>query len=189
MRNKAWLALVLLLSGCGGGAGPVKRVTVGGHVFDVPKANLVEDRLPFLPEGKSEQLYVVLDPAADPAREVSVIVGTMASMCSFQTPPVVDQVPQACAVARGAAPQPTPGRLTKAPRFPGSTKEWDYTGEDGHVAVSCSGEPGRPGLCNATYAWRDLVWDASFDETQVARLEEVRAEIARKLDEWSARKG
>lgn len=184
MQARAWLALALLLSACGGAA--MKRVTVGGHAFDVPEAHLVEDRLPFLPADAGEGLYVLLDPDAPPEARVSVIVSPAADACRFNAPPVVDQLPRACAVARGEAPQPSPGRLTKTPRFPGSVRQFDYKGEDGGVAVACAAREGGGGSCTAIYAWRDLIWDASFDEAQVPRLEAIRAEVAKRLDEWSA---
>ncbi len=178
------LAAAILLSGCAEPA--MTPIKIGSHEFSVPEEYLVKERLFYLPKEEGEGLYFALDPKIPDKDQVLVILGTVQKFCSFNTPPVIDQVPRACAVARGQSPQPRPGKLMKAPRFPGNDTHYDYKGQDGGVAVSCSGEPGQSGSCSATFAWRDLVWDAAFDEQWVPRLDELRAEVAKRLDEWSA---
>ncbi len=163
------------------------EIRLGGHHFSVPDKYMVTDELAFLPKSESESFYIALDPQLPEKDQVLVIVGTIRKFCNFNNPPVIDQVPRACAVAKGQAPQPKTGKLTKVIRSTGATvSRYDYKGEDGGVAVSCTGEPGQSGSCSATFAWRDLVWDAAFDEQWVPRLDELRAEVAKRLDEWSA---
>jgi hypothetical protein len=184
MREWALLGFAIALPGCG--EHKVTPVNVGSHNFGVPEGYLVKERLLSLPKEEIEGLYFTPDPTIPEKEQVLVIVDTIQKFCTFNNPPVIDQVPRACAVARGQAAQPHPGKLRKAPRFPGNEVHYDYKGEDGAVAVSCSAEPGQSGSCSATFAWRDLVWDAMFDEQWVPRLDELRAEVARRLDEWSA---
>lgn len=185
MGMRTCLALVLLIAGCSGGA--MTEVKLGNHRFRVPDEYMVKNDVAFLPEGDADSLYIALDPRLPDRDQVLVIVGTTGKFCTFNTPPVIDQVPRACAVAKGQAPQPRTGRLTKVARSAGATvSRYVYKGEDGGVAVSCSSEEGRSGSCSATFAWRDLVWDATFDEQWVPRLDELRATVAKRLDEWSA---
>lgn len=171
------LCLLLLLAACGGAA--MTRVQVGSHVFAVPEANL-------LPTGGGA-LNAVLDPAAPLPEQVSILVQAVPDVCDPATPPVIDQLPRACAVARGAAPQPQPGRLTRRQRHADDPTQYDYVGEDGGVAVSCNGERPGAGSCGVIYAWRDLVWSANFREADVPRLEAIRGEVARLLDDWSGK--
>ncbi len=184
MGMRTCLALALFLSGCSGAA--MTEVKLGGHQFRVPDEHIVKEDVAFLPKGEADSMYVALDPRLPEKDQVLVIVGTTDKFCNFNAPPVIDQVPRACAVAKGRAPQPRTGRLTKVARSAGATvSRYVYKGEDGGVAVSCSSEEGRSGSCSATFAWRDLVWDATFDEQWVPRLDELRATVARRLDEWS----
>jgi hypothetical protein len=185
MRTATWWALALLVAGCSGAA--MTDVTLGGHHFRVPDEYRVKQDVAFLPDEDADSLYIALDPNLPEKDQVLVIVGTIAKFCNFANPPVIDQVPRACAVAKGQAQQPKTGQLTKVARSKGATvSRYVYKGADGGVAVSCSSEDGQSGSCSATFAWRDLVWDATFDEQWVPRLDELRAEVAKRLDEWSA---
>ncbi|WP_344693539.1 hypothetical protein [Sphingomonas cynarae] len=184
MRAATGWLLALLAAGCSGAA--MKQEKVGGHVFNLPEQALEEENVFFLPKDDYDGLYFVLGSETAPAEQVRVILGTTEKFCNFNTPPVIDQVPRACAVARGQAPQPKTGRLTRVARSAGATvNRYVYKGEDGGVAVSCRSEDGQSGTCSATFAWRDLVWDATFDEQWVPKLDELRAEVAKRLDEWS----
>ncbi|SFS09800.1 hypothetical protein SAMN05192580_3329 [Sphingomonas jatrophae] len=160
----------------------MKPVQVGSHRFEVPDEHV-------LPASGPGALSAVLNPQAPLQEQTSILVQAVADVCNPGTPPVIDQLPRACAVARGQAEQPQPGRLTRKLRFPDDPTQYDYHGEDGGVAVSCSGDTPGAGSCGAIYAWRDLIWSARFREADVPRLEEIRADVARKLDQWSVKEG
>lgn len=183
-RKRVWLALAAaaLVAGCG--RTDVKRVEVGGHVFGVPEANLMPDRLPFLPASPDASLTALLNPEAPPPERLTVLVEPVAAACKPGAT-LSERLRRACAVAQGHAPQPVPGRLTRRPRFPDDPTQYDYLGEDGGVALSCNASEGGGGSCGMIHAWRDLVWSVDIRESEVPRAEEIRAEIMRRLDEWA----
>jgi len=160
------------------------RKTVGTTSFEVPDDRVVSFDVAYLPASQNDGLAFRLNPGAPRPEEILVLVEPADDVCRRAATAVVDMVPRACAVARGEAkPQPI-GTLTKASRSPGISSQWEYRGQDGGVVAACS-RSSRGGSCDASFAWRDLVYSISFDDDQIGKLAELKAQTDQLLDEWS----
>ncbi len=172
--------------------------SVAGHQFEVPKDHLFSARIAWLPAPKSDSFTFLFEPNPDPDRipRHSVLVQPLKGLCNGSQSEIMR-------VACGAE-RPLVDASPEYERRPNELGSWssdlfivqrDARNEPvrrQQVAYCQLFEPNpaRPkpmNLCTTLWGYKGMLLQLDFEETEVNRLQEMKAQAMRMLDSWEVR--
>jgi hypothetical protein len=185
----AGLLAVTLLSSCSGGS--MVSQTVGGHRFKVPKKNLVDATIPWLPMSQSDALKFVVNPEAPVQRQWLVTVEPATTSCRPSGTLRLSQLDQVCAKGAGGGVGSNTQRGLQKVHPDGDATQWEYhlkpqNGDNAEqVVASCYAlSAGGRGLCTALSRYDDLIVSTRFEESDVYNLTQIQFTTKGLLSGW-----
>lgn len=167
-----------------------KTINVDGHSFKVPSENLIEERIPWLPQSKEKGLLFVVNPNEPVQDRISVLIESSGVTCPSNRDLGSTPLASACQAAeRGESAFAGQGyQPRKVFRYPGDPTQWEYRTGDGRgqgtVVATCSAMSDGNGLCHSLNAYGDLIYSVGFRDSEIVRLPEIWARVDELLLSW-----
>jgi hypothetical protein len=175
--------------------GETARQRVAGHQFDVPKSYVFDARIPWLPAPENDSFVFLLEPSPDPNQipKHRILVEPLAGRCPGGVSHLMDVV---CGKAKELV-----GSNPKFERRQNDLGSWasdlfvvyrdDRTGQSVRQQVaSCQlfePNPVKPkpsNLCTTVWAYRGMLLQFSFDETEADQMPRMKTTAMALLDRW-----
>ena len=180
MSNISTRLFGLLLLVCAGCSAPdTVSWAIQGKRFNIPRENVVDAGVSFLPASQ-DALRFVINPSA-PLREQHMVSIDPSATC----PPFDGSEPRnpRCKVTPTLLSQLERAKLIRA----GDEFTWQYrSAETGRVVASCSAAEGD-GLCNHYGLYEGIPYRIGFRDSQLPRLVSLRRTTEALMREWQAK--
>lgn len=185
------ILLLLLLSGCT--PGNIRKVSIDGHEFQVPKKNLA--RTSWLHIGRNNGFLFVINPDAPLPRQISVLVQPIAAVCYPQNPPANNELATTCEAAKKGAKTEAWSDNFKLEKVVANKGDpwWIYRLKEpgmenpGKIIASCSAMASGDGLCYSLNNYHNLIYNIGLNESELVHLPEIRKMIDQQLSSWEKR--
>lgn len=171
------------------------RQSVAGHRFDVPKNRVFDNRIPWLPAPESDSFVFLFEPNPDPKHipKHRVLVEPLAGRCPGGVSHLMDVV---CGKAKELV-----GSNPKFERRANKMGSWSsdlfvvYVDERTNQPVrqlvaTCQlfgPNPVKPkpsNLCTTLWAYKGMLLQFSFDDTEADQMPRMKKEAMSLLDRW-----
>jgi hypothetical protein len=181
-RAYGWLAWSLVcLTSCSDR--DTANRAIGGHTFKIPKKNLADERIFFLPNSQGSAIRFVVNPESTLRQQILVSVDQHSSCPRTE---YEKRTADRCrAVAVSVATLETEGIVRV--NNPADRTQWEYkTARSKYLTASCSTLENQDGLCMHDGLYRDLTYTVHLHDSQMPHLVDIRKTIDGQLASWES---
>lgn len=186
LRSAMGVIVLVLLGGCDGGN--TKDISVGEHVFRVPKAHIDDYYTPWTSDGHPSGLRFIINPGAPPQEIMSVGVDPSRGTCQPSAPPISNMLEWACKLDHGAKDRSL-GKFKPEKVFDRDYEiQWGYMVPDGaggyREVAACFALSNGAALCRSINSYKNLIYSVGFRDGDIERLPEIWAKVDDLLSSW-----
>jgi hypothetical protein len=177
-RTAATILMILLFASACSPTNSVRR-TIAGHTFEIPKENLVEATVFYLPSSQSGTLRFLINPQLPD--QIMVSIDTRASCPSMD--PAARRDPS-CKVKPMTLDQIRQDHLERVFPWTGNKTQWEYrSARTGKLVAFCSALQ-RGGLCTYYGLYGELPFSVHLRDSEIARIGIIHRDAIRMLNSW-----
>lgn len=183
-----WIGIVMMTATSGCSAPETRAIKIDGHIFDVPRAYLIEERIPWLPQAEQRGFIFYVNPEAPTRDRITVLIESRNVTCRSQGSS--EQLNEQCAYGlNGIKTYPIIWRNVRKVQPNGDSTQWshvyDMAGRSPVTIASCFAMADeKDGMCTALGSYNDLVFTLRVRESQVNRIQKIKQTVSNLLSKW-----